>query len=971
MIPGRRRVRLLAAGLLFVVVALVYTRRAQVETYAEYASEKVVGGGAVLRSDRVGMPEEQQAAALPSAEPPAPVAQAPSRKPEPRPTTSIAAIHEGPSSSKMEQATSTTSEQTMPPTGSTSAPAVINLGADEEDLPIQVEEGRKEITQSYTATPIHWSPSPEQFPLETTIQLPTGSPKPIPKIQYSGDDAGKADISRLSAIKAATEHAWYGYRDAAFGNDEVKPVSGGSNNPFNGWGATLVDSLDTLWMMGMNGAFDEAVDMVRTIDFTTSLRSDIPLFETTIRYLGGLIAAYDISGKQQKYSILLDKAVELAEIMYAAFDTPNRMPQTFYRWKPAYASQPHRASNRVVLAELGSMSLEFTRLAQLTGEPKYFDAIQRITDALDEWQNKTRLPGMWPLTVDASGCEKPVQVSHIRSGLGDSEQVLSFGGDGQVMSAGRPIEATRPAGNKDPSSGRAEKQKSDSGIGTERPETNKKSALPNSLEGTVMSKENRVEHHSSNILGSNKAKRQLDYSNIENSKYTERKNGTIHESSPNDSPLRKVELRDPVSSDRSEKRTGQEVCLPKGLGSTSKRAMETFSLGGQSDSTYEYLPKEYLLLGGHADQYKNMYERAANAITESLIFKPMTIDNRDILISGTMKVTVNISSGGFIYNLYPELEHLTCFAGGMFAMAGKIFNRPGDIDIGRKLTDGCVWAYESTTTGIMPEMLTAMECEKREGDCPWNQTAYWRSLDPYMHTRTRKPVLAGGAVVATSTSDKPVAATNTKEAERAFNKRDLDDGEVREKASPVQLPDKSVGIEDESDMLRAAPLAHSTESPAPAQPSQKPTTSSTQSPNRVNNLHYTPKPPLPHEEFVQKKIEEERLPPGFTKLNSRKYILRPEAIESVFYMYRITGDPYWREVGWNMFIAIDTHTRALFGNAAIDDVTKTAPELKDTMESFWIAETLKYFYLLFDDANNWSLDDWVLNTEAHFFRRPK
>ncbi|KXL49928.1 MAG: glycoside hydrolase family 47 protein [Acidomyces sp. 'richmondensis'] len=587
----------------------------------------------------------------------------------------------------------------MPPTGSTSAPAVINLGADEEDLPIQVEEGRKEITQSYTATPIHWSPSPEQFPLETTIQLPTGSPKPIPKIQYSGDDAGKADISRLSAIKAATEHAWYGYRDAAFGNDEVKPVSGGSNNPFNGWGATLVDSLDTLWMMGMNGAFDEAVDMVRTIDFTTSLRSDIPLFETTIRYLGGLIAAYDISGKQQKYSILLDKAVELAEIMYAAFDTPNRMPQTFYRWKPAYASQPHRASNRVVLAELGSMSLEFTRLAQLTGEPKYFDAIQRITDALDEWQNKTRLPGMWPLTVDA------------------------------------------------------------------------------------------------------------------------------------------------------------------------KRAMETFSLGGQSDSTYEYLPKEYLLLGGHADQYKNMYERAANAITESLIFKPMTIDNRDILISGTMKVTVNISSGGFIYNLYPELEHLTCFAGGMFAMAGKIFNRPGDIDIGRKLTDGCVWAYESTTTGIMPEMLTAMECEKREGDCPWNQTAYWRSLDPYMHTRTRKPVLAG--------------------------------------------------------------------------------------------------------EFVQKKIEEERLPPGFTKLNSRKYILRPEAIESVFYMYRITGDPYWREVGWNMFIAIDTHTRALFGNAAIDDVTKTAPELKDTMESFWIAETLKYFYLLFDDANNWSLDDWVLNTEAHFFRRPK
>ena len=91
----------------------------------------------------------------------------------------------------------------------------------------------------------------------------------------------------------------------------------------------------------------------------------------------------------------------------------------------------------------------------------------------------------------------------------------------------------------------------------------------------------------------------------------------------------------------------------------------------------------------------------------------------------------------------------------------------------------------------------------------------------------------------------------------------------------------------------------------------------------------------------------------------------------MFYMYRITGDQYWRDVGWDMFTAIDRHTRALYGNSAIDDVTKAAPEAKDNMESFWIAETLKYFYLLFDDSETWSLDDWVLNTEAHFFKRPK
>ena len=69
----------------------------------------------------------------------------------------------------------------------------------------------------------------------------------------------QADEERLAIVKAATEHAWNGYREAAWRADEVKPISGGNKNPFNGWGATLVDSLDTLWMMGMTDEFDEAV----------------------------------------------------------------------------------------------------------------------------------------------------------------------------------------------------------------------------------------------------------------------------------------------------------------------------------------------------------------------------------------------------------------------------------------------------------------------------------------------------------------------------------------------------------------------------------------------------------------------------------------------------------------------------------------------------------------------------------------
>jgi len=87
-------------------------------------------------------------------------------------------------------------------------------------------------------------------------------------------------------------------------------------------------------------------------------------------------------------------------------------------------------------------------------------------------------------------------------------------------------------------------------------------------------------------------------------------------------------------------------------------------------------------------------------------------------------------------------------------------------------------------------------------------------------------------------------------------------------------------------------------------------------------------------------------------------------------MYRITGDPHWREAGWAMFLAVDKATSTKYGNSAIDDVTKVTPMLNDEMESFWLAETLKYFYLLFEAEDVVSLDEWVLNTEAHPFRRP-
>lgn len=87
-------------------------------------------------------------------------------------------------------------------------------------------------------------------------------------------------------------------------------------------------------------------------------------------------------------------------------------------------------------------------------------------------------------------------------------------------------------------------------------------------------------------------------------------------------------------------------------------------------------------------------------------------------------------------------------------------------------------------------------------------------------------------------------------------------------------------------------------------------------------------------------------------------------------MYRITGDPAWMDKGWVMWQAVSTYTQAKYANSAISDVFEKKAIIKDEMESFWIAETLKYFYLLFSGPEVINLDEWVLNTEAHPFRRP-
>jgi hypothetical protein len=95
------------------------------------------------------------------------------------------------------------------------------------------------------------------------------------------------------------------------------------------------------------------------------------------------------------------------------------------------------------------------------------------------------------------------------------------------------------------------------------------------------------------------------------------------------------------------------------------------------------------------------------------------------------------------------------------------------------------------------------------------------------------------------------------------------------------------------------------------------------------------------------------------------YILRPEAAESLFILHQLTGNPIYREWGWSMFQAIERGCRTAFGYGAHPDVRDPGRTPDDRMESFFLAETLKYLYLLQSPDHSISLARYTFNTEAH------
>jgi len=223
---------------------------------------------------------------------------------------------------------------------------------------------------------------------------------PTGQVPDRADTAQERWTGVAKEVREAFLHAWRGYQRHAWGADELRPVSGQGRNSFGQIGLTIIDSLTTLHLMDLPEEFERATAYVEK-----ELRFGLgdawaSVFELTIRALGGLLGAHSLTGKQ----VFLDRARELAEQLLPAFNTTSQLPLS--QWN-LHRAEGDKGSMPSVLAEAGSIQLEWRYLAQQTGDARF----EEVADAAFEAIQATGIRGLLPALLSAPSASPPRLVS--------------------------------------------------------------------------------------------------------------------------------------------------------------------------------------------------------------------------------------------------------------------------------------------------------------------------------------------------------------------------------------------------------------------------------------------------------------------------------------------------------------------------------------------------------------------------------
>src|SRR3954452_15996107 len=199
-------------------------------------------------------------------------------------------------------------------------------------------------------------------------------------------------------VREQMRWAWCQYRAHAWGKDQIKPLSGGFESfPLKGHhlGLTLIEALDTLWVMELDAEFREGVEWIKAnLDFDVD--GEVSVFETSIRLVGGLLSAFRACGD----SVLLAKARDLADRLMPSFAaSPIGIPHRYINLHTG-ALRGRETSP----AETGTFLPEFGFLSRATGDDRYRAAAKRTLVSM--FERRSRI-GLLADAIDCTNAQWP------------------------------------------------------------------------------------------------------------------------------------------------------------------------------------------------------------------------------------------------------------------------------------------------------------------------------------------------------------------------------------------------------------------------------------------------------------------------------------------------------------------------------------------------------------------------------------
>ena len=187
-------------------------------------------------------------------------------------------------------------------------------------------------------------------------------------------------------VRTQMAWAWHNYVARCFGQDQIKPVSGGAEAFFfpggPPLGLSIVEALDTLYVMGLDAEAEEGIRWIAD-NLHFDIDGEVQVFETGIRIVGGLLSGWH--GTKEKKLLALAK--DMADRLSPAFaKSPTGMPYRFVNLKTGAVRDAQSFP-----AEIGTYIAEWGTLSKATGDRRYYAMAKRAAVALFDRRSKIDL----------------------------------------------------------------------------------------------------------------------------------------------------------------------------------------------------------------------------------------------------------------------------------------------------------------------------------------------------------------------------------------------------------------------------------------------------------------------------------------------------------------------------------------------------------------------------------------------------